>query len=99
GSQYGGVLSGGARECHFCTVSPGWGTLFPTNSVWRRAGVLAGHGSCFLRAATRAAIEPLLAQHTPRANDNAERQAHKTTAPLERELAVVGAAIDAARGL
>jgi len=108
GSQYGGTLSGGASECHFCAVQPDWGSIFSTSSRWRRVWVLLVYGSCFVRSAVRAAFESLravgrwIARRNPGtslADEIKQAIGRVRESVLHRHLAVAGAGIDAARGL
>jgi endonuclease/exonuclease/phosphatase family metal-dependent hydrolase len=108
GSAYADVYTGGAAEAHFCPTSLGWGPPLRDGKRWATALLIASHAYSFLRTAALFLLEILLAIVDCVRGIIAKRDLVKelrfvpirvVISILLRELSVIGAKIDIARGL
>ena len=108
GSAYCNIYDGGAEESHFCAASFGWDRVIADLNPIRVALGLAFYGFSLLRAAGLTAIEVVfaLASFARRSITGREFWQELLLVPsrvmiavLMRELCVIGASMDVARGL
>jgi len=108
GSAYCDVYSGGAPEAHFCASTIGWGGLLAAMNPLKLAALIAGHGWSLLRVAVLMVVELFVALVDCARGVFSGRELIKelTMVParvavsiMMRELVVIGASMDVARGL
>ena len=108
GSAYADIYTGGAAEAHFCPTSLGWGPPLRDGKRWATGLLIASHAYSFLRTAVLFLLEFVLAVVDCVRGIIAKRDLVKelrfvpirvVISILLRELIVIGAKIDIARGL
>jgi endonuclease/exonuclease/phosphatase family metal-dependent hydrolase len=108
GSAYADVYEGGANEAHFCPTSLGWGPPLRDGKRWATIMLIASNAYSFLRTLALFVLELVLAIVDCVRGIIARRDLIKelkfvptrvAISILLRELTVIGAKIDIARGL
>lgn len=108
GSCYSNIYTGGAKESHFCPVTWGWGNLFDAINPFILAGLIAAHAWSLIRVVTLFGVEYILAmvdlvRGIIAGHDFFKELKFVPTRVLIsvtlRELLVIGALTDIARGL
>ncbi len=108
GSAYTNIYTGGAAEAHFCPTSPGWGPPLKDGKRWATALLILSNTYSFIRTAGLLILELALAVVDCIRGIIARKDLIKelkfvpmrvVISILLRELTVIGAKIDIARGL
>ncbi len=108
GSAYADIYTGGAAEAHFCPTSLGWGPPLKDGKRWATALLIVSNAYSFIRTAGLLVLELILALIDCIRGIIAKRNLLKelkfvptrvAISILLRELTVIGAKIDIARGL
>ena len=108
GSAYCDIYDGGAPESHFCAASIGWGNLIAEINPIRLSIALIAYSGSLFRALGLAIIELAIATGSFLQRDTSRSEfwqevamirARVVVSILMRDLCIVGASIDATRGL